>query len=109
MELFGVLEPFAQVADAPPHSECYPWKLLGANSRPSGKVANMLIELLHHLLLSKLLEVEEEHYIVREHNDLPCLRLLNQAPCDALSPLVVERGDWIVEHNGRMIVGCAEL
>ena len=69
----------------------------------------MLIELLNGLLLRKLLETEEEHDIVREHDDLSCLRLLDQAPCDTLSPPVVERGDWIVEHDGGTIVGRAEL
>ena len=41
----------------------------------------MLVKLVNLFFLGELLEMEKEHHIVREHDDLPCLRLLHQAPC----------------------------
>ena len=67
----------------------------------------MLIELLNVLLLGKLLETKEKHDVVREHDDLPCLRLLDQSSRNTLSPPVVERGNGIVEDDCGMIVGRA--
>ena len=34
-----------------------------------------------------------------EHNDLPCLRLLNEPARHTIAPLEIERGDRIVEHD----------
>ena len=65
--------------------------------------------LLNALLLGNFLENEQETDIVGEDDDLPVLCLLGQSPCDPPSPLGVKRGDRIVEHDARRIVGCAEL
>ena len=84
-------------------------KLLGAHTCPTGKIADMAVELLDLLLLGKLLETKEKDDVVREDDDLARLRFLDQAPGDALPPLVVERGDGIVEHDGGTIVGRSEF
>ena len=109
MELFSVLVQLPQVVDTIPYLECHPRKFLDADSCASWKITDMLIGLPNLLFLGELLETEKEHDIVREHDDLPGLRFLDQSPCHALSPLVVERGHRIVEHNGGTIVCRAEL
>ena len=69
----------------------------------------MAVELLDLLLIGKLLETKEKDDVVREDDDLARLRFLDQALGDAVSPLVVERGDGIVEDDRRSVVGRAEL
>ena len=99
MQLFGLLESFLQVAHAALDLERHPREFVNAHARTSRKIADVLVVLLNFLLLGKLLDLKEKHDVVREYDDLPRLCLFYQAPSNTLSPLVVERRDWVVEHN----------
>ena len=72
-------------------------------------LADILIAPINALSYCKLIEKEQEDDIVREDHALPILRLPDQSPSETQSPLVVQRGLRIVEHDARGIVGCAEL
>ena len=59
----------------------------------------MLIKLCDALFPGKLIENEQEHDIVREDDNLPRLRLLDQPARYTLSPPVVKGGHGIIKHN----------